>query len=125
MKKFSSKKHASLTVRTNRKGMLFVLPFVVLYAIFNLFPLLYTLVLSLFSWNGIGEKTFLGLANYSKLFSDKLFWSSLSNVLIIVLGYLPITLVLSFIVAVLLYSKNLRCRRFFQTSMFLPTSLCR
>lgn len=111
----------ALNERIQRKGFWFVLPFIVIYGVFNLFPLLYTLFLSFFSWDGIGAKSFVGLENYVKvLTTDKLFWTSLKNVFFIVIGYLPATLILSFLVAVLLYSKNLRCRRFFQTSMFLP-----
>lgn len=115
------RKRGSLNDRINRKGILFVLPFVIFYSVFNLFPMLYTLILSFCSWDGIGQRTFLGIDNYVRILtSDKLFWSSLKNVFLIVLGYLPVTLLLSFLVAVLLYSKNLRCRRGFQTTMFLP-----
>lgn len=115
------RKRGSLNDRINRKGILFVLPFVIFYAVFNLFPMLYTLILSFYSWDGIGQKTFLGIGNYVRILTeDKLFWSSLKNVFLIVLGYLPVTLLLSFLVAVLLYSKHLRFRRGFQTTMFLP-----
>lgn len=111
----------SLEQRHNRKGYLFVMPFIVLYAIFNLFPLIYTLILSFFSWNGIGERTWVGLSNYIKLVTvDTSFIKSLKNIFVIVLGYLPITLVLAFVIALLLYSRNLKLRRVFQTSMFLP-----
>ena len=111
----------SLDQRLNRKGYMFVMPFIVLYAVFNLFPLIYTLILSFFSWNGIGEKTWVGLNNYIKLITtDTSFFKSLGNVFVIVLGYLPITLVLAFLIAILLYSKSLKLRRMFQTSMFLP-----
>lgn len=115
------KSHSSLNRRVNRTGIYFILPFVILYAVFNLFPLLYTFFLSFFSWNGIGEKTTVGFQNYVKLFqSDQLFWTSLKNVFLIVLGYLPVTLILSFLIAVLLFTKRLKGRRFFQTSIFLP-----
>ena len=115
------KNRHSIVEKTNRKGIWFVLPFVILYAVFNLFPLLYTFGLSFTSWTGIGAKKAVGLANYIKIFTkDTLFWSSMKNTLVIVLGYLPITLIISFVVAVLLYSKNLKGRRFFQTCMFLP-----
>ncbi|MDO4337071.1 MAG: sugar ABC transporter permease [Eubacteriales bacterium] len=115
--------HRKLTLneRTSRKGIWFVLPFVILYAVFNLFPLLYTLYLSFYSWDGIGTKAFVGISNYLKIFkADRLFWTSFKNVFLIVIGYLPVTLLLAFVVAVLLYSKNLKLRRTFQTCMFLP-----
>lgn len=116
-----SRRRTTLNARINRKGIWFVLPFVAFYSVFNLFPLLYTLYLSFFSWDGIGEQTFVGFANYIRAIqTDTLFWTSIKNVFLIVLGYLPVTLILSFVIAVLLYARNLRLRRAFQVSMFLP-----
>lgn len=115
----------SLEKRLGRTGMLFVLPFCLIYAAFQLFPIIYSLGLSFYSWNGIGEKTFVGFANYIKIFTrDPYFFKSIGNVLIIMAGYLPLTLILGFLISVLMYNKlfnkHTKLKRFFQTVQFLP-----
>lgn len=111
----------SMEKRLSRTGLLFVLPFFIWYGVFQLFPILYSFYLSFFSWNGITEKTFIGLDNYLRLFTqDPYFLKSIGNVLLIMVGYLPATLVLGLLLSVLLYSKNIRGKRFFQTTQFLP-----
>lgn len=121
MGKKKGQKNISLQKRLSRTGILFILPFCIFYAAFQLFPIIYSFGLSFFSWNGIGEKTFVGLANYIKIFTkDPYFLKSIGNVLIIMVGYLPLTLLLGFLIAVLLFNKHIRRKRFFQTAQFLP-----
>lgn len=115
------RKPPSLQKRLSRTGLLFVMPFCILYAVFQLFPIFYSLVLSFYSWDGIGERQFVGLANYVKILTkDPYFFKSVGNVLILMLGYLPITLIIGFLIAVLLFNKCIRRKRFFQTVQFLP-----
>ena len=119
------RKKLSLEKRLSRTGLLFVLPFCLIYAAFQLFPIIYSFGLSFYSWNGIGEKTFVGFANYIKIFTrDPYFFKSIGNVLIIMAGYLPLTLILGFLIAVLMYNKlfdkHTKLKRFFQTVQFLP-----
>ena len=123
--KTHSRKKLSLEKRLGRTGLLFVLPFCLIYAAFQLFPIIYSLGLSFYSWNGISEKTFVGFANYIKIFTrDPYFFKSIGNVLIIMAGYLPLTLILGFLIAVLMYNKlfnkHTKLKRFFQTVQFLP-----
>jgi raffinose/stachyose/melibiose transport system permease protein len=51
-------------------GWLFVAPALLFYAVFVLRPLLLTFEYSLYRWNGIGPSTWVGLGNYSKVFTD-------------------------------------------------------
>lgn len=52
----------------------FATPFLTAYCLFMLFPMLYSFYLSLFEYNGIVEKHFVGLSNYINLFTkDRLF----------------------------------------------------
>src|SRR3712207_6445086 len=60
---------------------LFVLPFFVVFAIFGLFPALYTFYVSMFRWT-LGDeagKEFVGLGNYADLMADANFWNALVN----------------------------------------------
>jgi raffinose/stachyose/melibiose transport system permease protein len=51
-------------------GWAFVAPALLVYALFVMWPLLLTFQYSLFSWDGIGPSTWVGLDNYSKVFTD-------------------------------------------------------
>lgn len=63
-----------------RVGYLFILPALIIYAIFVLYPFVRTFQISLTDWNGFDPvMQFIGLDNYIKLFSDPLFWSALGN----------------------------------------------
>jgi multiple sugar transport system permease protein/cellobiose transport system permease protein len=105
----------------NRKWpYLFLLPFLLAYGIFMVFPMIYSLYLSTFNWNGITQKTFVGLGNYIRLFrSDRLFLKSILNTIIIMFMSLPATLFLGLILAFCLYNIG-RSRRFFQVLNFMP-----
>ena len=60
----------------------FLVPFFVLFAVFGLFPLLFSLYLAFQSWeptSGLGAMTFVGLENYAFALQDEWFWKSLKN----------------------------------------------
>ena len=66
---------------------LFLLPALVVYVSIVLFPMLQTIGYSFMDWNGIGEKTFAGLKNYSRMLSDKnLRTAFLNNMFFLLLG---------------------------------------
>lgn len=58
---------------------LFVLPFVVVFLIFSVYPVLRTLFLSFTNYRGFGEITPAGLDNYKRVLTDKFFWRALWN----------------------------------------------
>ena len=51
-------------------GWLYVLPGLLFYGLFTLAPLVHTVYYSLFSWDGLTAKTWVGLANYSEAIRD-------------------------------------------------------
>lgn len=65
----------------NNAGYLFVLPFVVVFLVFSVYPVLRTLYLSFTNTKivGIGEVKFVGLENYARVITDKFFWRALGN----------------------------------------------
>ena len=58
---------------------LFIAPFYLLFLIFQLYPMIWSLVLSFYKWNGIGPQTFVGLKNYQRVLTDQMFWDSMVN----------------------------------------------
>jgi ABC-type sugar transport system permease subunit len=104
----------------HKAGILFVLPALILYAVFFLKPFITSIYYSLTSWNGYDPvKKFVGLANYERLFHDPLVWLSLSHNLIwIAVGTLA-PIIIGLPLAVMLTNIR-RGRLLFQTAYFLP-----
>lgn len=65
----------------NKMGYLFVLPFVIVFLIFNVYPVLRTLYLSFTDTKiaGIGDASWVWFDNYKRVFTDKFFWRALWN----------------------------------------------
>ncbi len=63
----------------NNVAYLFVLPFVVVFLIFSVYPVLRTLYLSFTSFPGYGDPVWVGIDNYVRVLKDKYFWAALWN----------------------------------------------
>ncbi|MDY3888146.1 MAG: sugar ABC transporter permease [Agathobacter sp.] len=63
----------------NRWGYLFVLPFVIVFLVFSIYPVLRTLYLSFTSYKGYGDAVWIGIDNYIRVFKDRFFWRDLWN----------------------------------------------
>jgi len=100
---------------------LMLLPGISLIAFVFFKPIIQTVYLSFFSWNGILQvpKKFIGWNNYIRLFNDKIFWISVRNVLIFLLQGIVIQGPVSFILA-LFISQKIKCIRYFKFTYFLP-----
>lgn len=108
------------TLWKHRHPYLFISPFFFFFAIFGAYPVLFSLYLSLTDWKGVGEIKFVGLANFSRMLSDKIFIKSFENSFILFFMYVPILLFLALVLAVILNSPRIRGFRFFRTLIFLP-----
>jgi cellobiose transport system permease protein len=96
-----------------------VAPFFVLFAIFGAFPVFFSIWLSFHSWDGIGQMKWVGLEQYSYLFTDPTFWKSITNTLIIwVLSTVPM-LLLALLIANSLHNAT-RFRSFYRIAYFIP-----
>ena len=99
---------------------LFISPFYILFLIFGVYPILFSLYLSFTEWKGLGPIKFVGLRNFELLFRDKIFWQSMTNGVILFFMYVPIMTFLALVLAVILNSKRVRGFRFFRTLLFIP-----
>lgn len=114
-------KRSSLFEKGNRIGLYFVLPFLIVFLIFNLYPVIYSLVLSFFSWNGISPMKPVGLGNYIRLFTtDPYFFKSILNTLYLLVLFLPVSILLALFLASFLNIRLVKKKNFFQTIWFLP-----
>jgi len=121
--------HLSLVAKLRQKWIeiykarwpyLFISPFYILFLIFGVYSLLFSLYLSFTEWKGLGPIKFVGLQNFELLFKDKLFWHSMTNGVILFFMYVPIMTFTALILAVILNSKRVRGFRFFRTLLFIP-----
>jgi len=102
----------------------FLLPFLVFYVGFTLWPLVATIVYSLFDWDGVQPLAqFIGVDNYTRILGDPLFWSAFRNTLLFAVLNTVIKLPLTLLAAVLLTRRWLLFKRFFRTVFFLPIIL--
>ena len=98
----------------------FVAPFFVLFAIFFVFPIAFSLWLSLNEWQGTGPMKFVGLQNYAALLRDGTFWNSMANAAILFLLYVPIMTTLAVLLAAALNDRFIRLRGAWKAIIFLP-----
>ena len=116
----------SNVVRYNKWGYIFLIPFVLVYAVFQLVPLISTV------WNSFFENyrsgltqigpNFIGFQNFISLFSTPDIWSYLANTLIMwILGFIP-QILISLLLGAWFSNPRMRLRgeQFFKTVIYLP-----
>lgn len=98
---------------------IFIAPFLVVFAVFMVYPIFYSVVLS-FSKYRAGDIVFVGLKNYTYLLTEPLFYKSLLNTFIILLIQVPIMTLLSLVLGNLLNSALIHGKAFFRMFTFMP-----
>lgn len=101
-------------------GLAFVSPYFLVFAVFGLFPLVYTAWVSMHEWTLLaGKVEFIGFDNYRELFGDSAFWRALVNTFgIFLLATIP-QLILATALAQMLDTR-LRARTFWRMGVLLP-----
>lgn len=99
---------------------LFVSPFLLLFAVFGLYPLVKSLVLSLYATNGPRNEVFVGLANYRFLFTDPDFGVAVRNTAVYTFWTVFLQLPLALGLAVLLSQRWVPAREWFRLAFFSP-----
>lgn len=99
---------------------LFLLPALVLFLIFVIYPIFHSVYYSMYDWNGLGKATdFVGLGNFKSILADKVFIKALGNSLLLIVLSLGVQLPLAMMLAVLV-GRDLPGRGLFRTIFFLP-----
>jgi ABC-type sugar transport system permease subunit len=105
--------------KANITAWLFLAPAGIIYLSVVMIPVLYSLVISLFKWNGIAAMEFVGLNNFVTLFQDSIFTKAILNNLIwIILSFLA-TMSVSLGLAIML-NKQFAGRTFFRGFFYFP-----
>ncbi|TRL42712.1 carbohydrate ABC transporter permease [Rhizobium straminoryzae] len=100
-------------------GWLFVAPALLLIGTLMLYPIVSSLMLSVYSGRGMMMR-FVGAGNLVRLYSDPVFWTALSNTIVFFVIQVPIMIVLALVMANALNDPRLRFSGLFRTAIFLP-----
>lgn len=111
-------------VFSNKKNIaMFVVPSLLIYFVFVLYPILNNIYLSFYKTNLMSPGKYVGISNYIKLSHDRIFIKALSNNMLMVLGSLLAHLPLAMIFGNWIFQK-VKGTHFFQTVFFMPSVIC-
>ncbi|WP_232527966.1 carbohydrate ABC transporter permease [Microbacterium suaedae] len=102
-----------------RQALGFVSPALAGLALFTIVPVLLSVVMSFFDWPTFGDRTFIGIANYARLFEDPAFLPALRNTVVFTVLYVPASIALSLLLALGL-GPRIRGRGALRVLFFIP-----
>ncbi|WP_166348280.1 carbohydrate ABC transporter permease [Phytoactinopolyspora limicola] len=104
-----------------RLAYLYILPAVAVFATFIGFPLVRSATFSFYEWDGLGSSTWVGLANYTAVFSDPTLRGAFFHALVLIVFYavIPVSLGL-LLAATMMRARRMRGLGLFRVLIFLP-----
>jgi multiple sugar transport system permease protein len=98
----ASKKQKKYNIARNQTiaGYVFLLPNLIGFTVFTLFPVAAALVISFTNWDGFNNAEFIGIKNYLKLFKDSRFLTSFGNNIYFTGLSVPLTIIFSLAIAI-------------------------
>jgi len=102
-------------------GLLFILPWIIGFSLFTLYPIIQSFYYSLTEYNVLRDPVYIGFKNYTDLFNDPKFWTSLQNTMYVVVFGVSSTLFTAICISILLNHKKLKGLSFFRVIFFIPT----
>jgi ABC-type sugar transport system permease subunit len=116
----SARRPWRVALRRHGSPLLFISPFFILFAVFNVYPILYSFWLSLHDWPGLGPMDFIGAANYVELSHDPIFWNSMLNSVLLFFIYVPLMTFLAVVLAAVLNAGFLKLQGLWRALIFMP-----
>jgi multiple sugar transport system permease protein len=114
----------SFATRSRRRRLLiaytFMLPSLIVMAVFMFYPLIWAAVLSLTNYSFFGVSKFVGFSNYTHMFHDPQFWGDLWNTVYYAAVTTPVSVILALGLALLLNRRRLPARGALRAAIFLP-----
>lgn len=104
---------------SNKTGYLMSLPYGIYFSLFLAFPLIFSFILIFHKWNIVTPMEWVGLRNFTRLFSDVQFFKSIFNTIIFLAIHIPLQIIVALLLAVCLNQKII-FRGFFRALYFLP-----
>jgi len=108
-------------IRRGGWGYIFVFPWILVYLVFGLYPLLLSFYLTFFTYSFVTPEdyVFVGLGNWLRGFLDPLFWKGITNIFYNQVIFILVTNVIGLLTAFLLYKVTF-AGRIFRTIYFMP-----
>ncbi len=108
------------TLKANLTSYLFLAPSLVLFIVFMIVPLIWTIRLSFFKGGLLSGLQYVGLQNYLTIFQSSTFINSLKNTAQYVLMVIPTVIVISLVLAVFIMDKYVYGKNLFKSAVFFP-----
>ena len=104
-------------------AFLYLLPAFAFFIAFGLVPLAQTIFLSFHEWNGITDRSFIGLDNYTTVFTDAQIREALQHSLVLIFFYAVLPISLALLIVGLMVRVRIRGQAWFRAILFVPTIL--
>jgi raffinose/stachyose/melibiose transport system permease protein len=114
-----NREHEGAPRRRSLIPYLWILPALLLYGVFKLYPLVNGLQLATLRWDGIDEPVYVGLTNFQRILQDQTMFLALRNNLLYAAGTVTGKIILSLFLALVL-NQAIRGRLIYRTGLFLP-----
>jgi raffinose/stachyose/melibiose transport system permease protein len=108
---------------TRVAGYAFLLPALLLYVLFVLVPLVKGVRLSLYDWDGITDKTWVGLENFQTIAKDEAFRAAFVHAFVLVIFFSLLPILIGLLIAGVASRAYIRGFVAFRTILFLPVVL--
>lgn len=104
----------------NRYGLYFVIPFIAALLIMKILPMMYAIGLSFVSWDGLGDKVFVGLDNYVRIVNDQNFYKAIFNTSFIWFINIFFRIAIALLCAFIFAQSRLKGKQFFKAIYYFP-----
>jgi ABC-type sugar transport system permease subunit len=113
-----SAKAGSYKKKKTLQAILSILPVVIILLLIRAYPMVSAVYRSFTNWDGMYKNDWVGLANYTQIFTNSPFWTLLQNNLVLLIS-VPLQVIIGLLIAVLLYEEVLGWR-FFRALYYVP-----
>ena len=106
------------------KTLLYLLPALFIFLVFNVLPGITSLILSFFDFSGFETslfKKFVGFDNFIKIYEDKYFWIALKNTFLLVFGAVFIQTGIALMLSIFIFFGNFKFSVLIRSIIFFPS----
>ena len=108
-------------IRKNYWSYIFILPMLALVGLFVVYPLVASIQITFYDWNGIGNPTrYVGLRHFFTVAKDPLFWNAVKNTFTYTFVLVPVQLTIALILALVLNNPKLKGSTIYRAVYFSP-----
>lgn len=109
------------SIRKHFWSYAFLAPAILLIALFVVYPLVASIQVTLYDWNGIGNPTrYVGMQHFYSVAADPLFWNAFAHTFTYMAVLVPVQLLLALVLALVLNNPRLRGSTIYRAIYFSP-----